>query len=106
MNESIKQILNDNIAVGKAIAITEELRLVPVYKVNINHFTLDTKVEDKGLGSNTNISVTPLCLLQILDNRVTLVSLTEKNTIIDKVPNILETLSGTCNLNDLFSKEQ
>ena len=82
----ISNILNGKIVLGNKEEIIPNLYIIPVYKVKVLFFkSVDKLKNDTGDGSSGSINITPICLLQVKDDNIKIISLSN-----DPKPNILE----------------
>lgn len=98
----ISKLLNERIMLGKKEELTENLSIVPVYKVKVNFFNVNTDIKDTaGDGSNVNLLITPVCILQIKNDTITIVKFedkTPKEDFFDIIPSLVSNL----NINDVL----
>jgi uncharacterized spore protein YtfJ len=82
----ISKLLDGKIVLGNKEEIIPNLYIIPVYKVKISFFNLSTDLKNNtGDGSSGSINVTPMCLLQIKDDNIRILSIFD-----DTKPNVLE----------------
>lgn len=78
---------------GKKEDITDNLSIVPVYKVKVNFFNVNTDIKDTaGDGSNVNLLITLLCILQIKNENITILRFedkTPKEDFFDLIPSLV-----------------
>ena len=82
----ISKILDGKVVLGNKEEIIPNVYIVPVYKVKISFFNLSTDLKNNlGDGSSGSINVTPICLLQVKDDNIKIISLAD-----DSKPNVFE----------------
>lgn len=98
----ITKLLNERIMLGKKEDITENLSIIPVYKVKVNFFNVNTDIKNTvGDGTSGGLTITPLCILQIKNEAITIIKLDDKNPkedFFDVIPNIMSNI----NINDVL----
>ncbi len=89
----INKILEGRLVLGAKETITDNLFIIPVYKVKISFLNLKTDIKStNGDGGSGSINVTPICLIKSYNGNVELINLEEfkeHDSIIDSIPNIL-----------------
>ncbi len=92
----ISKILDGKVVLGTKEEITENLFLIPVYRVKISFLNLKTDIKStNGDGISGSINVTPICLLKISGPTVEVLNLeenTEKDSLVDFIPNMLSNI--------------
>ena len=87
---------------GKKEDITDNLSIVPVYKVKVNFFNVNTDIKaTAGDGSNVNLLITPVCILQIKNETITILRFedkTPKEDFFDLIPSLVSNI----NINDVL----
>lgn len=97
-------IFDENITVGKIIEIGN-ISLIPLLKVNVNFLQLDKKEETKD-NTNANVNATPFCLIKVVNEDVSLISLEEKSDVLGKVPQLFEVITKTIDISSIFKPSQ
>lgn len=94
--ELISTLLNERIMLGKKENLTDTLSIVPVYKAKINFFNVNTDIKNTtGDGSNVNLLITPVSILQIKNDTISIIKFEEKTPkedIFDIIPNIMSNI--------------
>lgn len=100
--EFIEKLLNERVMLGEELKLRENLSIIPVYKLKINTINLDTEIKNTmENGSLGGVVVSPICVLKILDNDVSVVNLEPKqikNDMFDFIP----TLFTNVNISDII----
>ena len=98
----VSKLLNESIMLGKKGDITENLSIVTVYKVKVNFFNVNTDIKDTaGDGSNINLLITPVCILQIKNEDITILKFDDKapkEDFFDIIPSLISNI----NVNDVL----
>ncbi len=98
----ISKLLNERIMIGKKEEITDHLSIVPVYKVKVNFFNVNTDIKNTtGDGTSGSLSITPICILQIKNENITILKFEDKSPkedFFDIIPNIMSNI----NINDVL----
>lgn len=98
----ISKILNERIMIGKKEDITDNLSIIGVYKVKVNFFNVNTDIKKgTGDGNNINLSIIPICILQIKNENVSIIKfddLKPKEDFLDIIPNLMSNI----NINDVL----
>ncbi|MCM1557143.1 MAG: hypothetical protein NC087_06375 [Anaeroplasma bactoclasticum] len=98
----ISKLLNERIMLGKKEDLTENLSIVPVYKVKVNFFNVNTDIKNTtGDGSSGSLLITPVCILQIKNETVTILKFedkTPKEDFFDVIPSLMSNI----NINDVL----
>ncbi len=98
----ISKLLNERIMLGKKEDITDHLSLIPVYKVKVNFFNVNTDIKNTtGDGTSGSLAITPICILQILDQDISIIKFEDKSPkedFFDIIPNMISNV----NLNDVL----
>lgn len=98
----ISKLLNERIMIGKREDITENLSIIGVYRVKVNFFNVNTDIKNQsGDGSNVNLSIIPICILQIKNDNISIIKfddLKPKEDFFDIIPNLVSNL----NINDVL----
>lgn len=100
--EFINKLLDGRVVLGSKEQICEGLYIIPVYKVKISFLNLKTDIRsNNGDGASGSISVSPICLLKIVNGNVDVINLDDDNKrdgILDTIPNMLNNID----INSLF----
>lgn len=91
----ISKLLDGRIVLGKKEEITQDLFIIPVYKVKISFLNLKTDIKkNNGDGESGSINVSPICLLKIYNNNVEIINLdgNHKDSYTDVIPNIMSNI--------------
>lgn len=92
----ISKLFDGRVVLGKKEQLTERLSVVPVYKVKVTFLNLSTDLKNTaGDGSSGSVHITPICLLQVLDDSLIVLPLEEKpvkEDITDWIPNIMSNI--------------
>lgn len=103
--DSLKDIIDGSVVVGNVIELSPLVKVVPIYKVKISYLLVQTDLkQNSGNGSNGNISLTPICLLQLNDGDVKVLSLrgSDKLDFIDRVPDLISSISSNVDIASIF----
>ena len=100
--ELFDKLLNERIMFGNVLKLKEDLSIIPVYKLKITTMNLNAEIKSQsGDGTGGGIVVTPVCVLKIYDNDISVIRLDEKSNkdeMFEFLPNIL----GNLNINDII----
>lgn len=91
----ISKLLDGRIVLGRKEEITENLYIIPVYKVKISFLNLKTDIkENNGDGESGSINVSPICLLKVFNSNVDIISLDDnhKDVFTDIIPNVMNSI--------------
>lgn len=92
----VSTILDGRVVLGKKEQMTDRLSIVPVYKVKISFLNLSTDLKTTvGDGSSGSVTITPICLLQVLDDTISVLSLEEKHIkeeFTEWIPNLISNI--------------
>lgn len=98
----ISKLLNERIMLGKKEDITDGLSVIPVYKVKINFFNVNTDIKNSlGDGTSGGLVITPICILQIKNENISIIKFEDKNSkedFFDMIPNLMSNV----NFNDVL----
>lgn len=107
LDEMIKYLKSD-LVFGSKLNITEELSLIPIYKVKIAKIVLDSDSKNILKGNSNTISLTPLCFIEINKGRVQVHSLNHEfdlEGIIKEAPSFLGDISKFFDLDSIIKKK-
>jgi len=62
--EDIKKYLKSDLVFGSKLSITEDLALIPIYKVKLSKIVIDSDSKSLIKGNSHTISLTPLCFIE------------------------------------------
>lgn len=100
--ELFDKLLNERVMLGKEVKIKDELSIIPVYKLKVNTMNLNTEIKNQsGDGSGGGFSITPICILKILDNDISVIRFdnkSNKDDMFEFIPSLLTNI----NINDLL----
>ena len=100
--ELFDKLLNERIMLGKEIKLKDDLSIIPVYKLKVNTMNINAEVKTKvGDGSGGGFTISPVCILKILDTDISVVRLDDKQSkedFFDFIPSLLTNI----NVNDLI----
>ena len=68
--EDIKKYLKSDLVFGSKLSITEDLALIPIYKVKLSKIVIDSDSKSLIKGNSHTISLTPLCFIETNKGRV------------------------------------
>ena len=98
----ISKLLNERIMLGKKEELTESLSIVPIYKVKVNFFNVNTDIKNTtGDGSSGSLLITPVCILQIKNDSISILKFedkTPKEDFFDVIPRLMSNI----NINDVL----
>lgn len=92
--EFMSKLLDGRIVLGKKEEISDNLYIIPVYKVKITVMNLKTDLKESN-GDSSSISASPICLLKVFNNNIDIINLEElakSESILDSIPNMLNNI--------------
>ena len=100
--ELFDKLLSERLMLGNKLVLNEDLSIIPVYKLKINTINLNTDIKNNvGDGMSGGISISPICILKVLENDISVINFEEKNKkdeIFDFIPSLLTNV----NINDIL----
>ena len=100
--ELFDKLLNERVMLGKELKLKDDLSIIPVYKLKVNTMNLNTEIKNQvGDGSGGGFSITPICILKILDNDISVIRFDSKNNK-DDMFEFIPSLLTNININDIF----
>ena len=100
--ELFDKLFNKNVMLGDKITLNEDLSIIPVYKLKVNTLNLNTDIKNYvGDGVSGGFSITPVCILKVLDNDISVITFedkSKKDEIFDFIPSLLTNI----NINDIL----
>ena len=87
---------------GQKEKITDNLSIIPIYKVKINFINLNTDIKSNvSDGSSGSVSITPVCLLEIKEDDIKIIRFEDKKTK-DDFFEFVPTLISNINVNEIL----
>ena len=111
--EKVQGIVDSNTVIGKPIICGDKTTIVPITKVSMGAGSGGTEWQTKenksdrapfGGGSGIGVTVSPVALLIIRDDKTELVNISEKDDSYDKLLGIIP--EAVDKIKDLFSKKK
>ena len=100
--ELFDKLLNERIMFGKELKLKEDLSIIPVYKLKLTTMNISTEIKSQlGDGNGGGIVVTPICVLKIFDNDISVIRLDEKTNKEDMFE-FIPSLFSNLNINELI----
>lgn len=94
LNE-LKDTISGDVVFGKKISLSDDISLLPVYKLKLNYLKVDGKTKYI-TGDCGSVNVVPLCFIEIKPGGIRIHNLTHEfniGEVMDKAPNIIDTVS-------------
>ena len=80
----INNLLEGKVAFGKKEVLTDRLTLIPVYKIKANFINIENDIKSNKIeGNNQSVSVTPICIVKVYDEDVSVITLDGKKDSVD-----------------------
>ena len=101
----ISKLLDGRVVLGAKEVISDNLYIIPVYKVKISFLNLKTDIKQtNGDGESGSINVTPICLLKVSNGIIDIISFDEvqsRESLGDIIPNMLNNIDVNSILKNL-----
>lgn len=100
--DDIKKYLKSDLVFGSKLNITDDLTLIPIYKVKLSKIVIDSDSKSFIKGNSHTISLTPLCFIETNKGRVQVHSLNHEfdlEGMMKEAPSIL------CDITKIFDIE-
>lgn len=98
----ISKLLDGRVVLGSREEILPNLYIIPVYKVKISFFNLSTDLKNNtGDGSSGSLNVTPICLLEVKDDNIKVLSFADGNKP-DSIENVIPNIFSNLDINGIL----
>ena len=78
--DRVSKLLEGRVILGQREIITEDLSIIPVYRLKISFVDLSTDLKNTaGDGAIGSVHITPLCLLQVKGNNLSVLRFEDKS---------------------------
>lgn len=106
--EDIKKYLKSDLVFGSKLNITDDLALIPIYKVKLSKIVIDSDSKSLIKGNSHTISLTPLCFIETNKGRVQVHSLNHEfdlEGMMREAPSILGDITKLFDIDSIIKKK-